>query len=71
MGIGELDEGVMELNKKVEEVRGENEGKRKSVEGEDKGVKRGWYVLGSKCELKEEKILKKGEVVKENDLKKD
>lgn len=69
--IAELDEAVMDLNKNVDELSAENEAKTKTVEAQDKALNTAWYVFGTKSELKDQKILKKGDVLKDNDFNKD
>lgn len=69
--IAELDEAVTDLNKNVEELSAENEVKTKTVEVQDKALNTAWYVFGTKSELKDQKILKRGAVLKDNDFNKD
>ncbi|MCI6050608.1 hypothetical protein [Phocaeicola plebeius] len=69
--IAELDEAVVDLNKNVDELSAENEAKTKTVEAQDKSLNTAWYVFGTKSELKDQKILKKGDVLKDNDFNKD
>ena len=69
--IAELDEAVTDLNKNVEELAAENEEKTKTVAEQDKVLNTAWYVFGTKSELKDQKILKKGDVLKDNDFNKD
>ena len=69
--IAELDEAVMDLNKNVDELSAENEAKTKTVEAQDKALNTAWYVFGTKSELKDQKILKRGDVLKDNEFNKD
>lgn len=69
--IAELDEAVMNLNKNVDELSAENEAKAKTVEAQDKALNTAWYVFGTKSELKDQKILKRGDVLKDNEFNKD
>ena len=69
--IAELDEAVNDLNKNVEELSAENEEKTKTVSAQDKALNTAWYVFGTKSELKDQKILRKGDVLKDNDFNKD
>ena len=69
--IAELDEAVTGLNKNVEELSAENEAKAKTVAVQDKALNTAWYVFGTKSELKDQKILKRGDVLKDNDFNKD
>lgn len=69
--IAELDEAVVDLNRNVDELSAENEVKTKTVEAQDKALNMAWYVFGTKSELKDQKILKKGDVLKDNEFNKD
>ena len=69
--IAELDEAVIDLNKNVDELSAENEAKAKTVEAQDKALNTAWYVFGTKSELKDQKILKRGDVLKDNEFNKD
>ena len=69
--IAELDEAVSDLNKNVDELSAENEVKTRTVEAQDKALNTAWYVFGTKSELKDQKILKRGNVLKDNDFNKD
>lgn len=69
--IAELDEAVVDLNRNVDELSAENEVKTKTVEAQDKALNMAWYVFGTKSELKDQKILKRGEVLKDNEFNKE
>lgn len=69
--IAELDEAVSSLNKNVDELAAENEAKAQTVAVQDKALNTAWYVFGTKSELKDQKILKRGDVLKDNDFNKD
>lgn len=69
--IAELDEAVIDLNRNVDELSAENEVKTKTVEAQDKALNMAWYVFGTKSELKDQKILKRGDVLKDNEFNKD
>lgn len=69
--IAELDEAVVDLNRNVDELSAENEVKTKTVEAQDKALNMAWYVFGTKSELKDQKILKRGDVLKDNEFNKD
>ena len=69
--IAELDEAVVSLTKNVDQLSAENEEKSKTVEAQDKALNTAWYVFGTKSELKDQKILKGGDVLKENDFNKE
>lgn len=69
--IAELDEAVSDLNKNVDELSAENEVKTQTVEAQDKALNTAWYVFGTKSELKDQKILKRGDVLKDSEFNKD
>ncbi|WP_300729951.1 hypothetical protein [uncultured Bacteroides sp.] len=69
--IAELDEAVADLNKNVEDLTAENEAKSQTVAAQDKALNTAWFVFGTKSELKDQKILKSGEVLKDNEFNKD
>lgn len=69
--IAELDEAVADLNKNIDELTAENEAKTETVAAQDKALNTAWYVFGTKSELKDQKILKRGDVLKDNEFNKD
>lgn len=69
--IQELDEAVTNLNSNVETLTAENEEKAKTVAEQEKAINTAWFVFGTKSELKAQKILKSGDVLKNNDFNKD
>ena len=69
--IAELDEAVADLNKNVDQLTAENEAKTETVVAQDKALNTAWYVFGTKSELKDQKILKGGDVLKDNEFNKD
>ena len=69
--IAELDEAVSDLNKNVDQLTAENEAKTKTVAAQDKALNTAWYVFGTKSELKDQKILNRGDVLKDNEFNKD
>ena len=69
--ISELDNTVTDLNKSVDALSEENLMKAKTVEAQDVALNTAWYVFGTKSELKEQKILKNGDVLKDKDYNKD
>ncbi|MBM6863800.1 hypothetical protein H6A66_01170 [Bacteroides caecigallinarum] len=69
--IAELDEAVTDLTKNVDQLSAENEEKSKTVAAQDKALNTAWYVFGTKSELKDQKILKGGDVLKDNDFNKE
>ncbi len=69
--ISELDDAVAGLTTDVENLSAENDAKSKTVAAQDKALNSAWYVFGTRKELKEQKILQKGDVLKNGDFNKD
>ena len=69
--IQELDEAVTGLTADKENLSAENEAKAKTVSEQDKAINTAWYVFGTKAELKSQKILQSGDVLKSSDFNKD
>ena len=69
--IAELDDAVAGLTTDVENLSAENEIKTKTVDAQDKALNTAWFVFGTKSELKEQKILQKGDVLQSDDFNKD
>lgn len=69
--IQELDATVSDLTAQKEELTTENEAKAQTVATQDKALNAAWFVFGTKRELKEQKILQDGEVLKSQDFNKD
>ena len=69
--IQELDAAVTGLTADKEPLAAENEAKAKTVAEQDKAINSAWFVFGTKSELKTQKILEKGDVLKSADFNKD
>ncbi len=69
--IQELDDAVSNLNTDVENLTAENEAKAKTVAEQDKAINTAWIVFGTKSELKNQKILASGDVLKNAEFNKD
>lgn len=69
--IAELDDAVAGLNQNVSDLTTENEAKSATVASQDKALNAAWFVFGTKSELKDQKILEKGDVLKSSDFNKD
>ena len=69
--IAELDNAVVDLNRSVTDLTAENEAKAATVASQDKALNAAWFVFGTKSELKDQKILEKGDVLKSADFNKD
>lgn len=69
--IQELDEAVAGLNTNVQALTEETTAKSKTLSEQDKAINTAWFVFGTKSELKAQKILKSGDVLKSSDFNKD
>ena len=69
--IQELDAAVSDLSAAKETLVAENEAKAKTVAEQDKSLNAAWFVFGTKSELKAQKILQSGDVLKSADFNKD
>ena len=66
-----MDAAVTGLTADKESLAAENEAKAKTVAEQDKAINSAWFVFGTKSELKTQKILEKGDVLKSADFNKD
>jgi chromosome segregation ATPase len=64
---GEL---IDNLNEDVDALTAENRRKSETVASQDKDLNTAWFVFGTKSELKEQKILKDGDVLRSDDFNK-
>ena len=69
--IQELDAAVSGLSADKESLAAENEAKARTVAEQDKAINAAWFVFGPKSELKSQKILQSGDVLKNADFNKD
>lgn len=69
--IQELDAAVSSLSADKESLAAENEAKARTVAEQDKAINSAWFVFGTKSELKDQKILQSGDVLKNSDFNKD
>ena len=69
--IQELDAAVSDLSAEKETLTAENEAKAKPVAEQEKSLNAAWFVFGTKSELKAQKILQSGDVLKSADFNKD
>jgi chromosome segregation ATPase len=69
--IQELDAAVSGLSADKESLEAENESKARTVAEQDKAINAAWFVFGTKAELKSQKILQSGDVLKNADFNKD
>lgn len=64
--IAELDEQVAVLSEDVSSLKDENRQKEETINQQDQQLNTAWYVFGTKKELKQNNILKNGEVLQED-----
>ena len=69
--IQELDAAVSNLSADRESLLAENDAQARTVAEQDKAINSAWFVFGTKSELKEQKILQSGDVLKNSDFNKD
>lgn len=69
--IDEQNKTIEDLNVNVANLNAQNEEKSKQVAAQDKALNTAWFVFGTKSELKEQKILEKGDVLKSGNFNKD
>lgn len=63
-------EAIAGLSNDVASLTEENKAKTEKVQQQDKELNTAWFVFGTKSELKEQKILDKGDVLKSGDFNK-
>jgi chromosome segregation ATPase len=68
--IQELDNAVSGLTADNASLASSNEAKAQTVAAQDKELNAAWFVFGTKSELKDKNILKKGAVLKSGDVDK-
>lgn len=68
--IAELDEQVTVLNEDVSNLRDEKRQHEETINTQDRQLNTAWYAFGTKKELKQNNILKSGEVLQEQDFNK-
>jgi DNA repair exonuclease SbcCD ATPase subunit len=69
--IQELDAAVSSLSADRESLAAENAAKARTVAEQEKMINAAWFVFGTKKELKAQKILQSGDVLKSTDFNKD
>ena len=69
--IAEQGQQIENLNQNVAGLTAQNEQKTQTVARQDKELNTAWYVFGTKRELKEQRILQNGDVLKGNTFNKD
>lgn len=69
--IAQQGESINNLNENVNALTEENKTKSATVAKQDQQLNTAWFVFGTKSELKEQKILRNGDVLKSSDFNKD
>lgn len=69
--IAEQDQTIADLNSNVSDLTADNKQKEETVSAQDKQLHTAWYVFGTKKELKEQRILQSGDVLKNESFNKD
>lgn len=69
--IAEQGEQIASLNTNVSSLSQQNEAKARTVAAQDKELHTAYYVFGTKKELREQRILQRGDVLMSNDFNKD
>ncbi|MGL5938281.1 MAG: hypothetical protein ACRCZY_08095 [Phocaeicola sp.] len=69
--IAELDDAVAGLNENVKDLAAKHVVKDATIAGQDKMINSAWFVFGTKSELKTQKILEKGDVLKSGNFNQD
>ncbi len=69
--IAQKNDTITSLNENVNTLTEENKAKSQTMAEQDKQIHTAWYVFGTKSELKEQKILSDGDVLRNNDFNKD
>ncbi len=68
--IAEQGEQINALSENVSNLQEDNAQKQQTIESQDKDLHSAWFVFGTKAELKEQKILLKGDVLQSKDFNK-
>ncbi len=69
--IAKQGEQITALNQNVNDLTAQNEAKSRTMAAQDKELHTGWYVFGTKRELKEQNILQRGAVLRSDQFNKD
>lgn len=69
--IAEQGEQITSLSNDVNDLNRQNEEKAQTVASQDKELNTAYYVFGTKKELREQRILQNGDVLKNSDFNKD
>lgn len=69
--IAKQGEQITALNQNVNDLTAQNEAKSRTMAAQDRELHTGWYVFGTKRELKEQNILQRGDVLRSDQFNKD
>ena len=69
--LAQQGEQINSLNENISDLTADNEQKQATIQAQDKDLHSAWFVFGTKAELKEQRILQKGDVLKSSDFNKD
>lgn len=69
--IAQQGEEINSLNENVSNLEADKKQQQEKIQAQDKDLNSAWFVFGTKDELKEQKILQKGDVLKSGDFNKD
>lgn len=69
--IKQQDEEISNLNENVTNLTVEKNAQAETIQHQDRDLNSAWFVFGTKAELKEQKILQKGDVLKNGDFNTD
>ena len=69
--IAEQGQQIENLNQNVNTLTTDNQQKQQTIQTQDKDLHTAWFVFGTKTELREQKILEKGDVLKNGNFNKD
>lgn len=69
--IAEQGAQIVDLNENVNNLNSENARRGEKIAEQDKDLNTAWFVFGTKSELKEQKILQNGDVLRSGDFNKD
>jgi chromosome segregation ATPase len=69
--IAEQGKNIDALNTNVNDLSAENTRKSSTIDVQDKQINAAWFVFGTKSELSEQRILKRGEVLRNGEFNRD
>lgn len=68
--INEQGKQIADLHRSASELAKENKDKARTMAAQEKELNAGWFVFGTKSELKEQKIIEDGEVLRSSEFNK-